>query len=91
MRYGNILVATKPSAKVIIIEPAQNALSMKEVDKPLNTAFQQIYALKVVDRFVVNSLTHELTAARVTAFFRGTRVRSGGVSQNLNREFVYHL
>jgi hypothetical protein len=36
--------------------------------------------LKVVDKLVVNCLTHELTSAEVATVFRGTNKRSGGAS-----------
>ena len=39
---------------------------MEEVVKLFSMAFEQISALKVVDRFVLSSLTHELTTAETT-------------------------
>ena len=47
----------KPGAKIITIEPAQNALSVEEVVKLFSRAFEQTCALKVIDKLVVNSLT----------------------------------
>ena len=40
---------------------------MEEVVGLFRTTFEQTCALKVVDGFVVNCLTRELTAAEVTA------------------------
>jgi len=40
---------------------------MGEVVRLFSTAFEQTCALKVIDGFVVNCLTRELTAAEVTA------------------------
>jgi hypothetical protein len=40
---------------------------MEEAVKLFCTVFKHVGALKVVDKLVVNSLTHELTAAEVTA------------------------
>jgi hypothetical protein len=37
------------------------------VVKLFSTAFEQTCALKVIDKLVVNSLSHELTTAEVTA------------------------
>ena len=39
---------------------------MEEVVKLFSMVFGQISALKVVDRFVLSSLTHELTMAETT-------------------------
>jgi hypothetical protein len=61
---------------------------MEELVKLFSMVFGQISALKVVNRFVVNSLTHELKAAEVTTvlerlerllrlFFRITAASSG--------------
>jgi hypothetical protein len=71
-------VQTKNSAIVQTIEQSVDALSMEKVVKLFSAAFGHVCALKVANRFVVNSLTHELTSAEVTAFFRGTNKRSGG-------------
>ena len=87
--YSN-MVKVKPSAKVITIEPVQNALTMERVVKLFTTAFEQICALKVVDKLTVNSLTHELTAAEITAVFRGRELVERRI-QNLNWEFIYNL
>jgi hypothetical protein len=54
---------------------------MDEVVELFSTAFGHVCALKVVNRFVVDSLTHELKAAEVTTVFRGTNKRSGGASR----------
>jgi hypothetical protein len=40
---------------------------MEEVVRLPSIVFGQISAMKVVDKLAVNSLTHELTAADVTA------------------------
>jgi hypothetical protein len=40
------------------IEPAKDALSMEEAVKRFCTVFKHVCALKVVDKLVVNSLTH---------------------------------
>jgi hypothetical protein len=53
------------------IEPAKDAMRTEEVDKLFCTVFKQFCALKVVDKLAVDSLTHELTTAEVTAVFRG--------------------
>ena len=47
--YGSISIV-KPSAKVITIEPAQNALTMEKVVKLFSTTFEQIYGLSVVEQ-----------------------------------------
>ena len=57
----------KPRVKVITIEPSADASSVKEAVRLFRTAFEQTCALKVIDGFVVNCLTRELTAAEVTA------------------------
>jgi hypothetical protein len=82
-QFYSSIVKVKPSAKVITIEPAQNALTMEQVVKLFTTAFEQICALEAVNRFVVNSLTHELTSAEVTTIFQRTNKRSGGASRTL--------
>jgi hypothetical protein len=48
------------------IEPAEDAVRMEEAVKLFSMAFERVCALKVVDGFVVNSLTHELTTAMLT-------------------------
>jgi hypothetical protein len=53
--------------KVITIEPSADALSMGKVVGLFSTAFEQVCALKLVGKFVVNSLTHELMVAEVAA------------------------
>jgi hypothetical protein len=62
-------VQTVRNSFVQQIEPAEDATRMEEVVKLFSTAFERVCALRVVDRFVVNSLTHELMAAEVTAVF----------------------
>jgi len=42
-------------------------MRMEEVVELFSTAFGHVCALKVVDKPAVNSLTHELTAAKVAA------------------------
>jgi hypothetical protein len=53
MLCGCSIVIVKLSAKVITIEPVQNALSVEQVVKLFSTASEQICALKEVDKFVV--------------------------------------
>ena len=66
---------------------------MGEVVRLFSTAFEQTCALKVIDGFVVNCLTRELTAAEVTAvleeqerllrlFFRITAASSRSSGRN---------
>jgi len=71
----------RQKAFVETIEPSEDALSVEEVVKLFSTAFGHVYALKVVDKLVVNSLTHELTSAEVTTVFRRTSARSSGASR----------
>jgi hypothetical protein len=73
----------KPGAKVITIEPSAYALSMEEVVRLLSIVFGQISALKVVDKLALNSLTHELTAAEVTAVLE--KQESGSIIRFLQR------
>jgi hypothetical protein len=63
--YGSISIV-KLGVKVITIEPSADALSVEQVYKLFSMAFARVCALKVVDGFVVNSLTHELTTAMLT-------------------------
>ena len=49
MKLGSI-VYTKPTAIVYTIEPAQQAMPMERVVKLFTTAFEQICALKEVDK-----------------------------------------
>jgi predicted methyltransferase len=60
------MVKVKPGAKVITIERAQNVLTIERVVELFSTAFEQTCALKVIDGFAVNCLTHELTMAETT-------------------------
>jgi hypothetical protein len=53
------------------IELSADALCVEEVYKLFSMAFAQVCALRVVDELAVESLTHGLTAAEVTAVFRG--------------------
>jgi len=57
------MVKVKPGAKVITIERAQNVLTIERVVELFSAACGHVCALKVVDRFVLSSLTHELTMA----------------------------
>jgi len=68
-QFYSSMVKVKPGAKVITIEPAQNALTIEWVVRLFSVAFGRVCALKVVDKLAVNGLTHELTAAEVTAVF----------------------
>jgi len=54
--YGSIVI-TKPGAKVITIEPSQDALSMESVVKLFSTAFKQICGLTEVDKLVRETLS----------------------------------
>jgi hypothetical protein len=71
----NSFVQTIRGAFVQQIEPAKDAMRMEEVVKLFSTAFAQVCALKVVDKLVVNSLTHELTTAMLTlgSFFNSSK------------------
>jgi hypothetical protein len=60
------LVKVNHDAKVITIEPAQNASTIEWVVELFSGAFARVCALKVIDGFAVNCLPHELTAAKVT-------------------------
>jgi len=53
-QFYSSMVKVKPGAKVITIEPAQNASTIEWVVKLFAVAFEQICALKVVDEFVCN-------------------------------------
>jgi hypothetical protein len=75
------MVKVKPGAKVITIERAQKALTIERVVELFSAACEHVCALKVVDKLVVNCLTHELKAAEVTTVFRRTNKRSGGASR----------
>jgi len=65
------MVKVKPGAKVITIKSSVNALGLEEVVKLFFRVFEEVCALKEVDEFVVDGLTHGLTAAEVTAVFLG--------------------
>jgi hypothetical protein len=56
-QFYSSMVKVKPCAKVITIEPAQNALTIGYVVKLFSGAFERICALKVVDKLVMNCLT----------------------------------
>ena len=60
------MVKVKPGAKVITIERAQNVLTIERVVELFSTAFEQICALKEVDKFVLSSLTQELAITEMT-------------------------
>jgi len=81
------MVKVKPGAKVITIVPAQNALTIEWVVGLFSAAFRQISALKVVDRFVLSSLTHELTAAEVTAALEKQKRLSKAVPSDYGGKF----
>jgi hypothetical protein len=63
---ANSFVQTIRGSFVQQIEPAKDAMRMEEGVELFSTAFEHVCALKVVDRFVVNSLTHDLTTAMLT-------------------------
>jgi len=52
MLCGCSKIIVKPVVKVITIEPSADALSMEEVVKLFSMAFEQVCALKVVDKLV---------------------------------------
>ena len=54
------MVKVKPGAKVITIERAQNVLTIEWVVELFSMAFEQICALKEVDKLVLSSLTKSL-------------------------------
>jgi hypothetical protein len=76
MLCGCTIVITKPGAKVITIEPSQDALSMESVVKLFSTAFKQVSKLHEVDKLVsspvesyhclgsIDSLPHHPTEMR---------------------------
>jgi hypothetical protein len=66
----NPFVQTVRGSFVQQIEPAKEAMRMEEVVTLFSAPFARVCALKVVDKFAVNSLTHELTAAEITGFSR---------------------
>jgi hypothetical protein len=70
---------------------ARSALSMEEAAGLFSGAFEQVSALKVVDKIAVNSLTHELTSAEVTTVFPQDKQKVGRCIRNLNREFINRL
>ena len=61
--YGNIF-QVKPSAKVITIEPAENALTMERVVKLFTTAFEQICSMKEIDKFALERFRIIFQAAK---------------------------
>jgi hypothetical protein len=77
---GFSFVQTIRGSFVQQIELAKDAMRMEELVKLFSMVFGQISALKVVNRFVVSSLTHELTSAEVTMVFHRRNKRSGGAS-----------
>jgi hypothetical protein len=70
----NSFVQTMRNSFVQQIDPAEDAMRMEEVVKLFSMAFGHFCALKVVDGFVVNCLTHELTTAEVTAILEKQRL-----------------
>jgi hypothetical protein len=68
---ANSFVQTIRGSFVQQIEPAKDAMRMEEGVELFSTAFEQICAMKVIDKLGANSLTQELTAAEITAVFRG--------------------
>ena len=91
-QFYSIMVKVKPSAKVITIEPAQNALTMERVVKLFTTAFEQICALKEVQRLGIDSFVQTRPATFVETIRPAKEALSmEGSTQNLNREFVNHL
>jgi hypothetical protein len=89
--YGNISIV-KPSAKVITIEPLADALSMEEAVKLFSMAFEQVCALKEVQRLGIDSFVQTRPATFVETIRPAKEALSmEGSTQNLNREFVNHL
>jgi hypothetical protein len=68
---ANSFVQTIRGSFVQQIEPAKDAVRMEEGVELFSTAFEQVCALKVIDKLGANSLTQKLTAAEITAVFRG--------------------
>ena len=79
-QFYSSMVKVKPGAKVITIEPSVDSSSVKEAVRLFSMAFEQVCALKVVDKLVVSSLAHELMSAEVMTVFRRRNKRSGGAS-----------
>jgi hypothetical protein len=87
-RFGvNSFVQTIRGSFVQQIEPAKDAMCMEEVDELFRTAFGHVCALKVIDGFVVNCLTHELTAAEVTAALEKQKRLSKAVPSDYGGKF----
>jgi hypothetical protein len=63
-QFYSSMVKVKPGAKVITIEPAQNALTMERVVKLFTTAFEQICALKEIDKFALERFRIVFQAAK---------------------------
>jgi hypothetical protein len=63
-QFYSSIVKVKPGAKVITIEPAQNALTMERVVKLFTTAFEQICELKEIDKFALERFRIVFQAAK---------------------------
>jgi len=61
--YGSI-VTTKASAKVVTIEPAQDALAMDKVVRLFSTAFEQICSMEEVDKLALERFRIIFQAAK---------------------------
>jgi hypothetical protein len=66
---GFSFVQTIRGSFVQQIEPAKDAVRVEEGVELFSTAFEQICALKVIDKLGANSLTQELTATEIMAVF----------------------
>jgi hypothetical protein len=89
--YGNISIVV-PSAKVITIEPSADALSVEEVMGLFSMAFEQVCALKEVQRLGIDSFVQTRPAPFVETIRPAKEALSmEGSTQNLNRGFVDHL
>jgi hypothetical protein len=60
--YSSIVKVSR--AKVITIEPAQNALTMEKVVKLFTTAFEQICTIEDIDRFALDRFRIIFQAAK---------------------------
>jgi len=61
--YGSIVI-TKPGAKVVTIEPAQDALAMDKVVKLFSTTFEQICSMEEVDKLALERFRIIFQAAK---------------------------
>jgi hypothetical protein len=92
MLCGCSKIIVKPGVKVITIEPSADALSVEEVVKLFSMAFEQVCALKEVQRLGIYFFVQTRPATFVETIRPAKEALSmEGSTQNLNREFVNHL